>query len=270
MYLVKRSALVCIMAANASTGGLRHAPATTAEPGTDTTTLEPLQGEFGLPNPFSNRSGLALHRAAWSGDIRGVRSLLEQGANAQEADNKGVTILMAAVHSQNLDLIDLVVQRGVNVDQGDTIIGKTALIMAIDDISLDVMECLIRNGANVNQAQTNGQTALMAAARINMGPYMERSRRQMVDILIRAGVEIDQADNHGSTALIEAVRSRNLYMVQRLIEAGADVAHTMNNGRSALDDAEEEIRCYGNDPTLVAIIEALHQAPKHDSGYVLK
>lgn len=191
MYFVKRFGLVCMIAVDASSNigegkdGLRGRGATTIEPtGSDTTTpdldgdvtgidvlgtTQPLEFEdvddYNDPfNPFTNRIGFPLHRAAWSGRLETAERLLVQGADVTEADIEGVTPLMAAVHSGNLELVALIVRRGVNVNQGDIVNGRTALIMALEYGSLDIANFLINNGADVNQARIDGYSPLMASA----------------------------------------------------------------------------------------------------------
>ena len=113
--------------------------------------------------------------------------------------------------------------------------GDTALIVAIsrrDDVWTGF---LLNQGADPNQAARNGETPLIAAARVG---YIGA-----VGDLIRQRVKIDAANRMGETALIVAVQGRHLSLVKALLSLGADPDKADSAaGYSARDYAKRDNR----------------------------
>ena len=113
--------------------------------------------------------------------------------------------------------------------------GDTALIVAIsrrDDVWTGF---LLNQGADPNQASRNGETPLIAAARVG---YIGA-----VGDLIRQRVKIDGANRMGETPLIVAVQGRHLSLVKALLSLGADPDKADSAaGYSARDYAKRDYR----------------------------
>lgn len=67
--------------------------------------------------------------AAWAGDIRTIRSMLDQGIPVDVATAKGSTALMEAANRGHLEVIKLLLERGADLRVKDAF-GDTALTMA--------------------------------------------------------------------------------------------------------------------------------------------
>ena len=123
--------------------------------------------------------------------------------------------------------------------------GKTALIAAIENRDSDWAGYLLKEGADPNLSLSNGDTPLMAAARIGL--------QEPVQWLISVGAKVDATNRKGETALIIAVQQRNLAVVRMLLEAGADPDRSDSvAGYSARDFAKRNDRS----PELLKAIEA--------------
>ena len=174
--------------------------------------------QFVIPERFKN-----LHESAFHGQVDFVRSLIALGADVSEASVAGMTPLMSAVQSQNLEVVDAIVRQGVDLNRASRTNGTTALILAIEYGNVDIVNYLINSGANVNQARLDGHY-----------PLMLTRRAELVNALIRGGAVIDQENPNGQTALMIASWFGRVDVVNNLIEAGADVCHTALDGRTAL------------------------------------
>jgi len=129
--------------------------------------------------------------------------------------------------------------------------GDTALIVAIsrrDDVWTGF---LLNQGADPNQAARNGETPLIAAARVG---YISA-----VGDLLRQRVKIDAANRMGETALIVAVQGRHVALVKALLALGADPDKTDSAaGYSARDYAKRDNRSR----EILKLIEAKVPRPK--------
>lgn len=131
--------------------------------------------------------------------------------------------------------LELLEARGPTILNARDEKGETALIVAIsarDDVwSL----FLLQQGADPNLAARNGDTPLIAAARIG---FLEAAGQ-----LLRRKVKVDAANRMGETALIIAVQQRQARMVKLLLDAGAnpDKADSAA-GYSARDYARRDTR----------------------------
>lgn len=128
--------------------------------------------------------------------------------------------------------------------------GLTALIAAIQNRDTQWTAYLLRQGADPNLALRNGETPLMAAARLGL--------QDVVDWLLSVGAQVNDANKMGETALILAVQQRQTQIVQALLKAGADPDKADSaQGYSARDYAKRDSRT----PDLLRLIQAAKPKP---------
>jgi ankyrin repeat protein len=118
-----------------------------------------------------------LFQALKDEDKRAIMEALQKGAdiNAKDNDNDGWTTLMYASGIGYLDIAELIIAKGVDVNAKDKD-GKTALMFASEEGNLDVANLLIEKGADVNAKHIDGKTALMYA-----------KSKDMISLLKKAG-----------------------------------------------------------------------------------
>ena len=107
----------------------------------------------------------------------------------------GVTPLAAAALQGKVDVIEVLVAAGADVDDPDQT-GTTPLMVAAAQGHTPAVEALIRRGANPNVQDRTGMTPLMAAA--------SSGRADMVTFLIDKGADVNARDKQGTTALMAA------------------------------------------------------------------
>ena len=161
-------------------------------------------------------------------------SLMASPATAQMSYSSGDFV--GAVRSRDADkAMEMLKSRGPQIINSRDDRGETALIVAIarrDDVWTGY---LLNHGADPNLAARNGETPLIAAARIGfLGAAAD---------LIRMGVKPDVANRMGETPLIVAVQNRHTTIVKLMLALGADPDKADSAaGYSARDYAKRDTR----------------------------
>jgi hypothetical protein len=106
---------------------------------------------------------------AGSGDVVGVRALLDQGVDVNAKDSKaGCTALNEAIQLYPLakqdytNVVKLLLSRGANIN-APACLGYTPLTLAAIEGVPEIVRILIDSGADVNKKDDNGKTPLMYA-----------------------------------------------------------------------------------------------------------
>jgi uncharacterized protein len=153
---------------------------------------------------------------------------------------------VAAVRDRDSDkAMELLQTRGNQIINLRNDRGETALIVAIQRRDDTWTGFLLNQGADPNLAARNGETPLIAAARVGfMGALAD---------LIRLRAKVDAANRMGETALIVAVQNRHADIVKVLLALGADPDKADSAaGYSARDYAKRDTRSRD----LIKLIEA--------------
>lgn len=152
--------------------------------------------------------------AAIAGDCASVRSAVTT-ANVNATDENGWTSLHIAVHSENREMVLLLLsQQDINVNATNKW-HSTPLIIAAGGGNLDIVEILLRHpGILVDfQAEYYGRTALMESA--------VRGHAHIARCLVRYGADVNVSDKTGrSNALIEAIKNRHPDIAIFLLRTG--------------------------------------------------
>jgi ankyrin repeat protein len=148
-------------------------------------------------------------------DAAAVRALIGQRVDVNQPGVDGTTALHWAVHSDSVELTDLLLRAGANVNATNRY-GATALSLACINGSVAVVDRLLKAGANPNTVFADGQTALMTAARTG--------KVEVVKLLLANGADVNAKEGYrGQTALMWAAAQGHAETVKALIELGADI-----------------------------------------------
>ncbi len=212
-------------------------------------TVTPPDTSYFVPWDDNYNLILAVDRA----DTISVKLLLNRGANVDANTFEGVTSLMYASESGNLDLVKILVESGADLNK-KPVNGATALIVAAQKNYYDIAEYLVGKKAELNIKDEEGVTALHYAAAYNNFDIMDmlvfygadkessdyrgntplisasfNNCLESVDLLLQNGANIDANDNDGFTALMTAIQQGNTDIAYLLLEKGADI-HAINKG----------------------------------------
>jgi len=133
---------------------------------------------------------------------------------------KNESVLITAVRSGNLEIVNLLLKHGANPNRGTftgssaEFLGATALFYAAGSGNAEIAKVLIDGGANVNVRTKGGFTPLMEAAQ--SGSY------EVAKLLIDRGADPNVKDSKGQTALAVASSGKRSEIQQLLIKAGAN------------------------------------------------
>jgi ankyrin repeat protein len=123
---------------------------------------------------------------------------LKKGANPNETNARGTTVLMVAGIYEDLPLAQEAIRRGAKVDAMNRA-GFTALILAISRRKPEVLKLLLKAGAKPDIGDPRGRTALSWAA--------ARGAVECVKALLAAGADPNSRDIDGETVLGAANQS---------------------------------------------------------------
>lgn len=227
-------------------------------------------GIMPLQSIWANNNDEALIEAVMEGNLKQVKSLIEQGANvnAKSKELGGITALMSASGAGNLEMVKYLISKGadVNAESKWEVMGfSTALMWALmgehlevatyliskgADIKnntfpliwasmegkLEIVKYLVSKGADINaeSKELGGITALMAT--------LINKHWEVAKYLVSKGANVNARFQkfNNATILMFASGTGNLEMVQYLIIKGADINAKDNNGKTALMEASLE------------------------------
>ncbi|KAJ8604649.1 hypothetical protein CTAYLR_006523 [Chrysophaeum taylorii] len=165
-----------------------------------------------------DEQALLLHPAALFGFIECVELLVEKGADVDKAGARdGVTPLYMASLYGHVECVQLLIEKGADFDKARTDSGATPLYGASYNGHVECVQLLIEKGADVDKARTdNGATPLYGAS--------YNGHVECVRLLIEKGADVNKARTDiGATPLFMASENGHVECVQLLIDKGAYV-----------------------------------------------
>ena len=176
-----------------------------------------------------------------------VVSVLATPAAAQLGGYDSEAFVKAVRDRDGAKVMELLEGRGATILNARDGKGETGLIIAISKRDDSWTSFLLQQGADPDLAARDGDTPLIAAARIGY--------TQAASQLLQRKAKVDAANRMGETALIIAVQQRHVALVRLLLEAGADPDKTDSAaGYSARDYARRDTRSR----EILNLIEAKH------------
>jgi uncharacterized protein len=159
--------------------------------------------------------------AAIEGNFARVRSLVQGGANPDQADVDGTTALHWVVRGDDLQTTGFLIQHGANVNAADRY-GETAMHLATLNGDAGIVRLLLDAGVSPNAANPSGETALMTASRAGALETMK--------LLLDRGATVDASESvRKQTALMWAVAEDHPEGVKLLLQYKANI-----NARSGI------------------------------------
>jgi hypothetical protein len=176
-----------------------------------------------------------LIRAAEAGDTPEVLRLLQGGADIDGRDDRGRTLVIAAMHANRADTVRALIEAGADVNIRDNRSDNPFLYAGAEGL-LEILRLAIDAGADTQLTNRFGGTALIPAA--------ERGHVEVVqELLARTDVDVNHVNNLGWTALLEAIvlsdgGEAHQQIVQLLVDYGADITIGDKDGVTPLQHAQ--------------------------------
>lgn len=204
------------------------------------------------------RSDHPIWTACLSGDADMARAIISDGI-----DLTSVGLVSAAIQGGNPDVIKVFLDHGYQPDTVFNDLGETPLMRALEKKKIQIVQLLLRKGANVNACADGGGTPLHAAAGtwpesiptlLQAGAQISARLRggrtpmmcaafgnqiNALELLHNAGASLEEKDNRSTTSLILAAKSGKFEALQWLLDHGADINAKDDRGETALDWARK-------------------------------
>ena len=198
--------------------------------------------------------------ASGAGHTETVRYLVGlKDVEVNHKKNNGVTALHCAVQKGHVDVVQVLIDAGADIDAKNEV-GRSPLMFASIKGHLDVVKVLVEAGAGVRATNNDGDTCLLIAANFghtetvrylvglkdvdvnHQGTYnhtalhsaVDEGHPDVVQVLIDAGASVKTKDQDGRSPLHCASRLGHLDIVKMLIDAGAEVCATDNKVQTCL------------------------------------
>lgn len=178
-------------------------------------------------------------KSVWSKQRTGVtRFLINNNADVNMEDERGVTPLMLACRSKCEISVDLLLKNNAEINRTDNINSSNALLWAMqgnpDIHMINIIKMLIRKNANVRIVDANKNTSLINACdkrndvnRCEEFLAMKNASRdycvQIVDLLLRNGVDVNAENKFDETSLIVACKGDHVDIIKKLAHKGANL-----------------------------------------------
>jgi ankyrin repeat protein len=163
-----------------------------------------------------------------------IKLLIEKGSNINIKDHEGRTPLICALLQRNIEIAEILIENGADINVKFKSINKlnlpnsygdTALIMAVSRGLYEIAQKLIERGCLLNIQGIDGDTALMNA--VNNGNIV------ITKLLIDKNADINLQDIYGDSAIIIASFRGNIEICKVLIGKGADLELINNEKKTA-------------------------------------
>ncbi len=165
------------------------------------------------------------------GRIRLANLMIRHGADVNQLDTDGTTLLFAVVYSDKPEFVESLLKAGANPNVTDKK-GLTPLVYAVRMGNKRIASLLIENKADI-QTPCQGKSPLAWA--------IARDHNEIAQSLILAKANLETRDSEGMTPLVSAIRKGNQPIVDLLVSRGADL-RSKCDGKSPLAWALAEER----------------------------
>ena len=174
--------------------------------------------------------------AAMSGDVAGVRALIEAGEDVDAALGDGMTALHWAAERGDVDIAALLLSAGAQLESTTRLGAYRPLHLAAKGGHSSVVRALLDAGAVPGPGTTTGDITPLHLASAS-------GDASSVIALIEHGADVDRAETSwGQTALMFAAAAGRVQAIRALLDGGADVdltAHVLDMPTRDSEDRED-------------------------------
>jgi ankyrin repeat protein len=172
---------------------------------------------------------------------------LKEDVYIHAQDKEGRCALVAAAYRNHLEIVDLLIAAGADVNMKDNTLQSAYLISTSDGFT-ELLKKTLEAGADVHCTDSYNGTGLIRAA--------DRGHVEIIRELLRTDIRVNHINRIGWTALLEAIilgdgGKRHTEVVRLLVDAGADVNLPDKDGISPLAHAKSR-----NFTSIIKILES--------------
>ena len=160
-----------------------------------------------------NDSETALDIAAYSGHSNLLPFLIRRGA---KYTNEAV---FKVIRGGKLGVAALMLAEEKNINRVGHILGKTVLMEAASWGHIDLINLILEHGADLNTLSPDGYTALGYSLLCDEDTCPDKTK--IVKLLIKKGADVNKAGRFKMTPLMSAINSNNDTLTKLLIKNGA-------------------------------------------------
>jgi uncharacterized protein len=213
--------------------------------------------QAGMSPNTQGRQGTPLLAAAANGRLEIAEVLLEHGADLNIRDTKKkATPLLWATLKGHADLVNLLLDKGADLSAAELKTGMTPLLTAANQGNVEIARILLARGADIKNRDKEGRNPLVWAAYNGHAP--------MVRFLVERGVDLQAVnDRTGLSALHYAAMAGRPEAVAALLAAGADINVRDRDGKTPLVWAVSQGKA---DTVRLLLDKGADLRPKDDQG----
>jgi ankyrin repeat protein len=222
LFAVLAAVVLAITACNGgepAASGPSEQPTSSATSTSPATTTEPPKKPSANPDAKEQvRLNEQLIMAAWDNDLRRARALISQGADVNAKDNTVQSAYLISTSEGYLELLDLTLKHGADVDSTDSFNG-TGLIRAADRGHADIAGRLVQADIKINHINNLGWTALHEAIILGDG-----SRRYVdaVRVLVAAGADARLPSQRDQIAPLQHATSKGHNEIAHVVRSALE------------------------------------------------
>jgi len=165
-------------------------------------------------------------------NLKAVKKLIALGAKTHVRCRGGFgeTPLLRAIHYENAEIVEYLLEIGVNPNEKEWT-DKSALSNAAETDNDRIINLLIDAGAKTEYAKYFGKTPIMQA--------VSRKKYIAVQTLINRGANVNHKTQYGETSLVMAIKENDYPIIKLLVESGAKT-NIKYKGKTLVEYAKEE------------------------------
>jgi uncharacterized protein len=145
--------------------------------------------------------------------------LLKKDVYIHAQDKEGRCALVAAAYKNRLEIVDVLIAVGADVNMKDNTL-QSAYLISTSDGYTELLKKTLKAGADVHSTDSYNGTGLIRAA--------DRGHVEIIRELLKTDIRVNHINKLGWTALLEAIilgdgGRRHTEVVRLLVDAGADI-----------------------------------------------
>jgi len=199
-----------------------------------------------------NVSTKELFESVKGNDIDKVKKLIEQGVNINAEDYIGWRPLHWAVHKGNINITELLVKAGAEINSKTKTQCDTPLHIAAWENYPDIAKLLIKHGADLNAENMYGIAPIHYV--------VQHNNPEVVDFFIKNGADVNARDKCGWTPLHYVIHQNYPKVAEILLKHGADLSLRDYEKRlTPLQHARSIAKYCGNRQEIINLLQTASQ-----------